>query len=239
MAVVQQKRKYFFSFSYNFHVLQSNEDGDDDSLNFDADPQFAHLPPLSTDKMRKVRRDIVKTINDFRAGFGRPRVYVDPFTNQAAFEYANFLLRERAWDNPDEDTLEQVCQHHKLVVKQKAIVGYSHLDDDSAGGDYTKMAENMDAHGLLLEMQAEMEALSDPKVTHVGIGFAEDSTKVLVVELLSHNPIAVTSLQPAEDGSIHCEGINLDQAGAGLYAARIVSSTNDKKVASLIGPPNI
>ena len=102
--------------------------------------------------MRKVRREIVKTINDFRAGFGRPKIYIDPLTNQAAFEFANYLLRERAWDNPDEDTLAQVCEHHKLVVKQKAIVGYSHLDDDSAGGDYTKMAEHMDAHGLLLEM---------------------------------------------------------------------------------------
>jgi len=189
--------------------------------------------------MRKVRREIVKTINDFRAGFGRPKIFIDPMTNQAAFEYANFLLRERAWDNPDEDTLAQVCEQHKLVVKQKAIVGYSHLDDDSAGGDMTKMTENMDAHGLLLEMQKEMEALSDPKVTHIGVGFAEDSTKVLVVELLAHNPIAVTSVQPAEDGSIHVEGINMDTAGAGLYAARIVSSTNDKKVAALIGPANI
>jgi len=124
-------------------------------------------------------------------------------------------------------------------VKQKAIVGYSHLDDDSAGGDYTKMAEHMDAHGLLLEMQSEMEQLADPKVTHIGVGFAEDSTKVLVVELLAHSPIAVSSLQPAEDGSIHVEGTNLDPAGAGLYAARIVSATNDKKVAGLIGPQNI
>ena len=189
--------------------------------------------------MRKVRREIVKTINDFRAGFGRPKIYIDPLTNQAAFEFANYLLRERAWDNPDEDTLAQVCEHHKLVVKQKAIVGYSHLDDDSAGGDYTKMAEHMDAHGLLLEMQNEMEALSDPKVTHIGVGFAEDSTKVLVVELLAHSPIAVTSLQPAEDGSIHVEGLNLDPAGAGLYCARIVSATNDKKVPGLIGPQNI
>lgn len=47
--------------------MQSHEGGDDESLNFDQDPQFAHLPPL--DKMRKVRREIVKTVNDFRAGF--------------------------------------------------------------------------------------------------------------------------------------------------------------------------
>jgi len=40
------------------------------------------------------------------------------------------LLRERAWDNPDEDKLEELCQYYKIVQKQKAIVGYSHLEDD-------------------------------------------------------------------------------------------------------------
>jgi hypothetical protein len=33
--------------------------------------------------------------------------------------------------------------------------------------------------------------------------------------------------------------MNLDPKNAGLYAARIVSSTNDKKVYGLIGPQNI
>ena len=107
--------------------------------------------------MRKVRREILKTINDFRAKFSNPPISVDPFTNQAAYEYANYLLRERAWDAPDEQALEEVCSHMKLISKQKVIVGYSHLDDDQMGGDFTKMAEHMDAHGLLLEMQEEMK----------------------------------------------------------------------------------
>ena len=188
--------------------------------------------------MRKVRREIVKTINDFRAGFGRSKIYIDPKTSEAAYEYANYLLKERAWDNPDENVLEELCQHYKLIPKQKAIVGYSHLDDDTAGGDITKMAEFMDAHGLLLEMQTEMEQLSDPAATHIGVGFAEDSTKVLVVELLAESSLVVSTLQQHEDGSIHVEGLNLDPANAGLYAARIVSSTNEKK-ATVIGPANM
>ena len=73
-------------------------------------------------------------------------------------------------------------------------MGYSHLDDDNASGDFTKMSEHMDAHGLLLEMQKEMEILSDPKATHIGVGFAEDSTKVLVVELLAESALMVTTL---------------------------------------------
>ena len=189
--------------------------------------------------MRKVRREIVKTINDFRAGFNRPKVHIDPFTNQAAHEYANYLLKKEAWDNPDEKVLEEICQHFHIPFACKAIVGYSHLDDESAGGDPTKMAENMDAHGLLLEMQNEMQQLSDPKLTHIGIGFVEDSTKVLVVELLAHSPLVIQKLEPGEDGSVHIEGLNLDPSGAGVYAARIVSSTNDKKVPGLIGPANI
>ena len=189
--------------------------------------------------MRKVRREIVKTINDFRAGFGRPKIYLDPTTNLAAYEYAKYLLQQRAWDNPDEQNLEEVCQHFKLIPKQKAIVGYSHLDDDNATGDFTKMTEHMDAHGLLLEMQTEMEILSDPKATHIGVGFAEDSTKVLVVELLSESALAINTLQPGEDGSIHVEGINLDPTNAGLYAARIVSANDSKKVVSVIGPSNM
>jgi len=97
----------------------------------------------------------------------------------------------------------------------------------------------MDAHGLLLEMQAEMEMLSDPKMTHVGIGFAEDSTKVLVVELLSESSLVVNTFQPNEDGSIHVEGMNLDPSNAGLYAARLVSAADPKKVTSLVGPANM
>ena len=46
----------------------------------------------------------------------------------------------------------------------------------------------------------------------------------------------VNTVQMSEDGSIHVEGMNLDPKNAGLYAARIVSSTNDKKVYGLVGP---
>ena len=106
--------------------------------------------------MRKVRREIVKTINEFRAGFGRRQIYTDPVTNRAAYEYANLLLQDNHYDNPDEAALDEICQQFKVIQKQKAIVGYAHTDEDNNSGDMTKMAEFMDAHGLLLEMQDEM-----------------------------------------------------------------------------------
>ena len=64
--------------------------GDDDSLNFEQDPQFAHLPPL--DKMRKVRREVIKTCNDYRAKFGHQSVYTDTFTNLFRNDRFYFLI---------------------------------------------------------------------------------------------------------------------------------------------------
>jgi len=50
-------------------LAQGGEDDydEDGSINFDADPEYAHLPPL--DRNRKIRREIVRTINEVRAKF--------------------------------------------------------------------------------------------------------------------------------------------------------------------------
>jgi hypothetical protein len=43
------------------------DDGEgNDSLNFDENPEYSHLPKL--DRMRKIRREVMKTINDIREG---------------------------------------------------------------------------------------------------------------------------------------------------------------------------
>jgi hypothetical protein len=59
-------------------------------MNFDENPEFSHLPPL--DKMRKIRRDILKTINDMREAHKRHPLHIDPLANRAANEYAKYLL---------------------------------------------------------------------------------------------------------------------------------------------------
>jgi hypothetical protein len=63
-----------------------DDDMDDDSLNFDENPDFAHMPKL--DRMRKIRREILRTINDLREAHGAPRINIDPQANDAANEYA-------------------------------------------------------------------------------------------------------------------------------------------------------
>jgi hypothetical protein len=59
-------------------------------MNFDDNPAFANMPPL--DRMRKIRRDIIKTINDYRERVNTPGVFMDILSNRAATEYAEYLL---------------------------------------------------------------------------------------------------------------------------------------------------
>lgn len=63
---------------------------DEESLNFDENPDFAHMPKL--DRMRKIRREILRTINDLREAHGAPRINIDPQANDAANEYAAYLM---------------------------------------------------------------------------------------------------------------------------------------------------
>jgi hypothetical protein len=49
----------------------------------------------------------------------------------------------------------------------------------------------MDAHGLLCELMEELEKLLDPKVTHIGVGFAWSKSQVKVVEFLSIKPLMI------------------------------------------------
>ena len=59
---------------------------DEQSINFDDNPEYANMPPL--DKMRKIRRQIIRTINDMREAHNVPSIYTDVMANKAATEYA-------------------------------------------------------------------------------------------------------------------------------------------------------
>lgn len=68
------------------------DEQDEDSFGFDQDPQYADYPPL--DPRRKVRREILRTVNELRDKFERPNVNVDKLTEKAADAYAEYLLRD-------------------------------------------------------------------------------------------------------------------------------------------------
>lgn len=78
----------------------------------------------------------------------------------------------------------------------------------------------------------------DPKFTHVGVGFAWNKEKVLVVEFYSIKPVVISQLTESEDGGIDIRGTMLSTE-VGLYAARVVAIKNMKKDVKIVGPPSI
>lgn len=62
-----------------------------EEFNIEADPQFSHLPPM--DPFRKIRRDVLATVNDLREKWREKHPETlplshDEFGNVAADEYA-------------------------------------------------------------------------------------------------------------------------------------------------------
>lgn len=148
------------------------------------------MPPL--DKMRKVRREIIRTINEIRAKFNNQNVYPDILANRAATEYAEFLLNND--DQENGELLKSICEKSLVIGEQKVLQGIAYLEEDIFSKDPTKQDEFMDAHGLLLELQYELGQLTDKSYTHVGIGFACNTQKVKVVEFLSAKPLMINNL---------------------------------------------
>ena len=123
------------------------------------------MPPL--DKMRKIRRDIIKTINDLREKVSTPGVVMDILSNRAANEYAEFLLSSEE----DIEKEKEILAKHMIVGDVKTLVGVSNLEEEESE-DKVLYNEFMDAHGLLCELEEERNTLLEAKYTHVGVGFA-------------------------------------------------------------------
>lgn len=167
--------------------------GDDESLNFDDNPEYQHMTPL--DRMRKIRRAIIKTINDLREGAGSAPISVDPNANKAASEYAMYLLEN---ESENQDRLMEICKNNQVIGEVHPLVGYALLEEeeDHQGTLHDQM---LDAHGLLLELDAESQILADPANNHIGIGFAFSKEKVKVVELIAKKDLSIHILQQSED----------------------------------------
>ena len=107
------------------------------------------MPPL--DKMRKFRRDILKSINEYRAMNNAPGVYIDILANKAANEYAEHLLNGAE----SEQVANEILQKHLAVGHFTTLIGMSMLeeDEDDVGEHHNRVihGEFMDAHGVLCE----------------------------------------------------------------------------------------
>lgn len=157
------------------------------------------MPPL--DRMRKIRRDIIKTINDYREADQQLGVYVDILLNRAAAEYAEYLLDS----DEDPNVLKEILNKHMIVGDVTALVGFSNLEDED-NDDKILYNEFMDAHGLLCELEEDKEKLMFPKYTHIGVGFAWNRAQVKVVEFLIEKPLMINQLSESEDGGVEVRG---------------------------------
>lgn len=183
--------------------------------------------------MRKIRRDILRTINEIREAHGSPSIYNDPMSNKAANEYANYLLTNQE----DTEMAEKFAKQHFVDGKIIPLVGMAILDEDEdhQGPLHEQL---MDAHGLLLELEHEVGVLANPENTHVGIGFAFNNEQVKVVEIVSQKPLMINQVNEAQDGGVEVTGVLLNRS-VGLYAARIAAMAKMNKDIKVVGPPQI
>jgi len=158
---------------------------------------------------------------------------LDILSNKAATEYAEYLLE----NEEDPNVVQDILNKHMIVGSVVVCVGYSYLEEDDVD-DRVLHHEFMDAHGLLCELDEELEKLLDPKITHAGVGFSWNKSQVKVVEFLSVKPLMINQLTESEDGGIDVRGMMLSSE-VGLYAARVVAIKNLKKDIKVVGPANI
>ena len=99
---------------------------DDEFMRIANDPQFAHMPPI--DRMHKIRRNILQTINDIRRNMdvATPEFNVDIMAVKAANDYASYLLN----GNEDEDKLDEICKSYNVEGKMIPLVGFAILEED-------------------------------------------------------------------------------------------------------------
>lgn len=106
------------------------------------------MPPL--DKMRKFRRDILKSINEYRDMNKVNAVYNDILANKAACEYAEHLLT----GEENESIMNDILTKHHIVGQVTTLIGMSLLEEDDEDSEHHSRVlhgEFMDAHGVLCE----------------------------------------------------------------------------------------
>lgn len=84
------------------------------------------MPKL--DRMRKIRRDILRTINDLREAHGAPRINIDPQANEAANEYAAYLMS----NHEDEEKAQEFAKEFHVTGAIIPLVGFAFLEEDDA-----------------------------------------------------------------------------------------------------------
>lgn len=78
------------------------------------------------DRMRKIRRFILRTVNDIRVAQGNEKLVEDIQGNKAANDYALHLL-----SNPeDPEKCKEFCEANLVSGDMKALCGMAFLEDE-------------------------------------------------------------------------------------------------------------
>lgn len=107
--------------------------------------------------------------------------------NKAANEYAEYLLT----NGESQEKVDELCGQNRIIGHVLPLVGFAILEEDEDQHG-TLHDQFMDAHGLLLELEYELKVLTDPKNSHIGIGFAFTKEQVKVVEIVAEKPMMVS-----------------------------------------------
>ncbi|CAG9317538.1 unnamed protein product [Blepharisma stoltei] len=202
---------------------------DDDDINFDEIPAYKNLPPL--DPLRKVRRELLRAINNTRQedGVGLEEITLDLLTTESLQEYTKYVLEEEE----DSDVLEKIISEGKGVGKFSSCTAITFLEEETT--DTKHLIEPfVDAHGLLVELKRSL--ILDPGVNHVGIGVAAKDLRLVLVYAFSHKGVQITEINKKDSG-IYVRGL-MKRANIGVYALRVVDAQNLKEKA-IVSPSQI
>ena len=138
----------------------------EESLDFENNPNFAGLPPL--DRMRKIRREVVRSVNEMRQRHERTSLFMDTFQNKAATEYAEYLLHAAE----DEGVLTEICKRHWVPENLICVIGDALLEEEASNDEKDLHSCFMDAHGVLFELEDDLRKILTKEMTHIGVGMA-------------------------------------------------------------------
>lgn len=190
------------------------------------------------DQYRKVRRDVINTINKTRVNESSEPVNLDKYLSDAATQYAEFCAKTKR--DGDKDQLQEIIKNVGAPGNYNAIIGYRYLEDEEQANAKSNLPKLfIDAHGLTFEINETREEMIKPEYTHVGLGLALKDNMYVITELYSSKPLRIEGIKPTEDEkAIEISGkMTTDELGP--YALRVYSAAEPAKNICLLGPESM
>ena len=204
---------------------------DDESL---GDDTGLNLPPE-----REVRYKMFKFINKMRINCHLHPYTIDLIGNNIAMEYAQFLLNNKE----SMDEFNGLAKGFGLSGQYKVSTLDSFIDADKTSTQNSRYndfsTEFYDVQATLIEFEQHCENILSEELNKVGIGMAFNDSKVVVVNVFTHNDVIAEgcSVNP-NDNTIVVKG-KMANPEFGAYALRVVKKDAPNKTIIQITPQYI